>query len=64
MYSWQGLVLMFMTGSLITMTIMTLWFMYSEVSVVRAKEQLDSAREEEIRRILRKKLLGEEDDDE
>ena len=51
MYSWQGLVLMFMTGSLITMTIMTLWFMYSEVSVVRAKEQLDSAREEEIRRI-------------
>ena len=63
MYSWQGLVLMFMTGSLITMTIMTLWFMYSEISVVRAKEQLDSAREEEIRRILRKKLLGEEDDE-
>jgi hypothetical protein len=63
MYSWQGLVLMFMTGSLITMTIMTLWFMYSEVSLVRAKEQLDSAREEEIRRILRKKLLGEEDDE-
>ena len=63
MYSWQGLVLMFMTGSLITMTIMTLWFMYSEVSVVRAKEQLDSAREEEIRRILRKKLLEEDDDE-
>ena len=62
MYSWQGLVLMFMTGSLITMTIMTLWFMYSEVSVVRAKEQLDSAREEEIRRILRKKLLEEDDE--
>ena len=53
---------MFMTGSLITMTIMTLWFMYSEVSVVRAKEQLDSAREEEIRRILRKKLLEEDDE--
>ena len=63
MYSWQGLVLMFMTGSLITMTIMTLWFMYSEVSLVRAKEQLDSAREEEIRRILRKKLLEEDDDE-
>ena len=63
MYSWQGLVLMFMTRSLITMTIMTLWFMYSEVSLVRAKEQLDSAREEEIRRILRKKLLEEDDDE-
>ena len=61
MFSWQGLLLMFMFGVLVTMTVMSLWFMYSELRLVRAEKQLENDREEEIRRAIRKKLLDEDE---
>ena len=63
MLSWQGLLLMFMFGVLCTMTVMSLWLMYSELRLSRAEKQLNKEQQLEIRRAIRKKLLGEEDDE-
>ena len=63
MLSWQGLLLMFMFGGLITMAFITLWFMYSELKLERANKKLILEHEEEVKRAIRKILLEEEDDD-
>ena len=63
MFSWQGLLLMFMFGVLCTMTVMSLWLMYSELRLSRAEKQLNKEQQLEIRRAIRKKLLDEEDDE-
>ena len=63
MFSWQGLLLMFMFGVLCTMTVMSLWLMYSELKLSRAEKQLNEEQQLEIRRAIRKKLLNEEDDE-
>ena len=63
MLSWQGLLLMFMFGVLCTMTVMSLWLMYSELRLSRAEKQLNKEQQLEIRRAIRKKLLDEEDDE-
>jgi len=63
MLSWQGLLLMFMFGVLCTMTVMSLWLMYSELRLSRAEKQLNEEQQLEIRRAIRKKLLDEEDDE-
>jgi len=62
MYSWQGLAIMFLFGSLVATTVITFWFMYSELRLHRANEQYKNAREEEIKDQIRKKLLGDEDE--
>ena len=61
MFSWQGLLLMFMFGVLVSMTVMALWLMNSELRLVRAEKQLKHERDEEIRRAIRKKLLDEDE---
>ena len=63
MFSWQGLLLMFMFGVLCTMTVMSLWLMYSELRLSRAEKQLNKEQQLEIRRAIRKKLLNKEDDE-
>lgn len=63
MLSWQGLLLMFMFGGLITMAFITMWFMYSELKLERANKKLRLEHEEEVKRAIRKILLEEEDDD-
>ena len=63
MFSWQGLLLMFMFGVLCTMTATSLWLLYSELKLSRAEKQHKLEREDEIKRIIRKKLLNEEDDE-
>ena len=63
MFSWQGLLLMFMFGVLCTMTATSLWLLYSELKLSRAEKQHKLEREDEIKRIIRKKLLDEEDDE-
>jgi len=62
MLSWQGLLLMFMFGVLCTMTVMSLWLMYSELKLSRAEKQLNEEQQLEIRRAIRKKLLEEDDE--
>lgn len=62
MFSWQGLLLMFMFGVLCTMTVMSLWLMYSELRLSRAEKQLNEEQQLEIRRAIRKKLLEEDED--
>jgi len=54
---------MFMFGVLCTMTVMSLWLMYSELRLSRAEKQLNEEQQLEIRRAIRKKLLDEEDDE-
>ncbi len=61
MFSWQGLLLMFMFGVLVTMTTMTIWLMYSELRLIKAEKQLENERDEEMRRAIRKKLLDEDE---
>jgi len=62
MFSWQGLLLMFMFGVLCTMTATSLWLLYTELKLSRAEKQLNQEQQLEIRRAIRKKLLGEEDE--
>ena len=61
MFSWQGLLLMFMFGVLVTMTTMTIWLMYSELRLIKAEKQLENERDEEMRRAIRKTLLDEDE---
>jgi len=53
---------MFMFGVLCTMTVMSLWLMYSELKLSRAEKQLNEEQQLEIRRAIRKKLLEEDDE--
>lgn len=63
MLSWQGLLLMFMFGGLITMAVITMWFMYSELKLERENKRLKLENDEKIKRAIQKILLQEEDDD-
>ena len=63
MFSWQGLLLMFMFGVLCTLTATSLWLLYTEYKLSREEKQHKLEREDEIKRIIRKKLLGEEDEE-
>ena len=63
MLSWQGLLLMFMFGGLITMAFITLWFMYSELKLERANKKLRLEHEEAVMRAIDKILLEKEEDD-
>ena len=63
MFSWQGLLLMFMFGVLCTMTATSLWLLYTELRLKREENLYKLEREDEIKRIIRKKLLDEEDDE-
>ena len=63
MFSWQGLLLMFMFGVLCTMTATSLWLLYTELRLKREEKLHKLEREDEIKRIIRKKLLDEEDDE-
>lgn len=62
MFSWQGLLLMFMFGVLCTMTVMSLWLMYSELKLEREDKRLKLEQEEIIKRAINKILLEEDDD--
>ena len=53
---------MFMFGVLCTMTATSLWLLYTELKLSRAEKQLNQEQQLEIRRAIRKKLLGEEDE--
>lgn len=63
MLSWQGLLLMFMFGGLITMAVITMWFMYSELKLERENKRLKLENDEKIKRAIQKILLEKEDDD-
>ena len=63
MLSWQGLLLMFMFGGLITMAFITMWFMYSELKLERANKKLRLEHEEAVMRAIDKILLEKEEDD-
>jgi len=54
---------MFMFGVLCSMTATSLWLLYSELKLSRAEKQHKLEREDEIKRIIRKKFLGEEDEE-
>lgn len=62
MFSWQGLLLMFMFGVLCTMAVMSLWLMYSELKLERENKRLKLEQEGIIKRAINKILLEEEDD--
>ncbi len=62
MFSWQGLLLMFMFGVACTMTVMSLWLMYSELKLEREDKRLKLEQEEIIKRAINKILLEEDDD--
>jgi hypothetical protein len=52
-----------MFGGLITMAVITMWFMYSELKLERENKRLKLENDEKIKRAIQKILLQEEDDD-